>query len=141
MNNFYSVEEMEMVSFPPFEATGMASGNRCDSVISNGSEFSVEGLKKEIFSEKPARGIINGRGGVMDHLTDAVLESKSRPPTPPDSGPSSPIGPERLRSLIPPLNYGTVETHDIYRSSFPQDRNMDFVKTLKIRSVLYVSNV
>ncbi|KAF2480180.1 protein-tyrosine phosphatase, partial [Neohortaea acidophila] len=44
--------------------------------------------------------------------------------------------PSRLQPLLPPFNYGTVDVHTIYRSSFPQDRNLDFLQTLKIRSIL-----
>lgn len=75
-------------------------------------------------------------------LTPAPVDApSSEPPSPPSTGSSTPrvtIGPcpSRLQPLIPPFNYGTVDVHTIYRSSFPQDRNLDFLQTLKIRSIL-----
>ncbi|KAK5171271.1 tyrosine-protein phosphatase siw14 [Saxophila tyrrhenica] len=71
----------------------------------------------------------------------AKKAAKSRPPSPPESGSATPRVtiapcPIRLRPYIPPPNYGTVELHKVFRSSFPQDRHMDFVKTLGIRSML-----
>jgi tyrosine-protein phosphatase SIW14 len=42
----------------------------------------------------------------------------------------------RLRPLMPPPNFGAAKTGAIYRSAFPQDRNIEFLKTLHIRSVL-----
>ena len=61
----------------------------------------------------------------------------SRPPTPPDHDSfPSPNVPLRWIPLIPPPNYGTVDVHAIYRSSFPQARNIRFIRSLGIRSVL-----
>ncbi len=67
--------------------------------------------------------------------------SVSRPPSPPESGTTTPRltikpCPERLRPYYPPPNYGTVDKYKIYRSSFPQDRHISFVYGLGIRSVL-----
>lgn len=136
MNNFYSIEEMDMYSFPPFEAAAdMTKVDRIDSVVGCDLQISVEIFKKEIF-EKPAKGMLIPSLQKRYKRTNYYSESISRPPTPPDSGSSSPLGPERLRSLIPPPNYGTVTPRNIYRSSFPQDRNMNFMKTMRIRSVL-----
>lgn len=86
--------------------------------------------------EKPAKGMLLSTRCKRYSCTNPVSESISRPPTPPDSGSSSPLGPERLRSLIPPTNYGAVTKDNIYRSSFPQDRNLGFMKTMSIRSIL-----
>ena len=38
---------------------------------------------------------------------------------------------------MPPPQYGVVEDYTIFRSSYPQDRNMSFIKTLPIKSILY----
>ena len=67
--------------------------------------------------------------------------SSSRPPSPPESGSTTPRltiapCPPRLQPYVPPPNYGTVDIHKTYRSSFPQDRHMDFMISMKIRSVL-----
>ena len=67
--------------------------------------------------------------------------STSRPPSPPESGTTTPRlslapCPTRLRPLFPPPNYGCVDDFKIYRSSYPQDRHMDFVRSLGIRTVL-----
>jgi hypothetical protein len=69
------------------------------------------------------------------------LPTSSRPPSPPGSGTVTPtvtIGPcpRRLTPSYPPLNYGCVDENKIYRSSYPQDRNVDFIDGLGIRTVL-----
>ena len=73
-------------------------------------------------------------------LTNSALSSG--PPSPPESGSTTPRltiapCPERLTPFIPPPNYGAVECGQIFRSSFPQERHMDFVKELGVRSMLY----
>jgi tyrosine-protein phosphatase SIW14 len=68
----------------------------------------------------------------------------SQLPTPPESTGSTPPKvtiaplPSRLMNYIPPPNYGMVERNTVYRSGFPQDKNLNFVASLKIRSILYV---
>jgi tyrosine-protein phosphatase SIW14 len=74
--------------------------------------------------------------------TDFVRpDPSSGPPSPPNDVASARVTigpcPARLKPYIPPPNYGTVELDKVFRSSFPQDRNIDFVKTLQIRSILY----
>lgn len=63
-------------------------------------------------------------------------------PSPFSSAPSSKLTiahpPSRLTSLIPPPNYGTVEQGTIFRSGFPQAMHLDFMESMKIRSILYV---
>ncbi|KAF2770146.1 protein-tyrosine phosphatase, partial [Teratosphaeria nubilosa] len=44
--------------------------------------------------------------------------------------------PARLRSLIPPPNFGATKSSAVYRSAFPQDRNIEFLKTLNVKTVL-----
>ncbi|KAK8202885.1 tyrosine phosphatase family-domain-containing protein [Phyllosticta capitalensis] len=44
--------------------------------------------------------------------------------------------PARLMSMCPPSNYGTVLDGQLYRSSFPNEDNFGFLKTLKLKSVL-----
>lgn len=44
--------------------------------------------------------------------------------------------PPRLRSYIPPPNYGAIQEGAIYRSAFPQDRNLEFLEGLEIRTIL-----
>ncbi|KAF2127273.1 tyrosine-protein phosphatase-like protein SIW14 [Dothidotthia symphoricarpi CBS 119687] len=57
---------------------------------------------------------------------------------PKSSGTVTPTKPasERLCSLIPPPNYGAVIPDAIYRSSYPQEKNYEFLKNLKIKSIL-----
>ncbi|KAF2848910.1 tyrosine-protein phosphatase-like protein SIW14 [Plenodomus tracheiphilus IPT5] len=43
---------------------------------------------------------------------------------------------ERLHSLIPPSNYGAVVPGKIYRSSYPEEKNYEFLKDLKIKSII-----
>ena len=43
---------------------------------------------------------------------------------------------ERLHSLIPPTNYGAVLPGSIYRSSYPEEKNYEFLKDLRIKSIL-----
>ncbi|KAK8177189.1 tyrosine-protein phosphatase SIW14 [Phyllosticta citrichinensis] len=44
--------------------------------------------------------------------------------------------PERLMSMCPPSNYGTVLDGQLYRSSYPQPENFGFLKSLKLKSIL-----
>lgn len=69
------------------------------------------------------------------------VEYTSQPPSPPSSGATTPTlsiqpCPLRLRPLIPPPNFGACKNDFVFRSAFPQDRNIEFLKTMKIRSVL-----
>lgn len=43
---------------------------------------------------------------------------------------------ERLQSLIPPANYGSVLPGSIYRSSYPEEKNFDFLEDLRIKTIL-----
>ena len=45
--------------------------------------------------------------------------------------------PARLTSLLPPSNFGAVDEHAIFRSAFPQDRNVGFLQKLGLRGILY----
>ncbi|KAF2178136.1 hypothetical protein K469DRAFT_600653 [Zopfia rhizophila CBS 207.26] len=44
--------------------------------------------------------------------------------------------PDRLRSLLPPTNFGAVVPGSIYRSSYPQPENFGFLKSLKLKTIL-----
>lgn len=46
------------------------------------------------------------------------------------------VVPDRLNMRIPPLNYGAVIPGSIYRCSYPQPENYEFIKDLKIKSIL-----
>jgi tyrosine-protein phosphatase SIW14 len=43
---------------------------------------------------------------------------------------------ERFHPYIPPTNYGAVLPGIIYRSSYPEEKNYEFIKDLKIKSIL-----
>ncbi|KAK3722693.1 tyrosine-protein phosphatase siw14 [Vermiconidia calcicola] len=77
----------------------------------------------------------------QDGATKMACEPGPLPPSPPSSGSTTPSlntgpPPPRLRAYVPPQNYGTVDPHTVFRSSFPQDGNIDFIKSLNVRSVL-----
>lgn len=87
----------------------------------------------DLLSPETAEALVNGKA--MNEM------SISRPPSPPESGTTTPRltikpCPDRLRPHYPPPNYGTVEDYKIYRSSFPQDRHISFVSGLGVKSVL-----
>ncbi|KAK5697025.1 tyrosine-protein phosphatase siw14 [Elasticomyces elasticus] len=68
-------------------------------------------------------------------------EAASRPPSPPESGTVTPAlrippCPSRLMPLVPPPNYGASKNGTVFRSAYPQDRNLDFLKLLGVRSLL-----
>ncbi|KAJ4333818.1 tyrosine-protein phosphatase siw14 [Didymella glomerata] len=46
------------------------------------------------------------------------------------------VVPDRLNMRIPPLNYGAVVPNSIYRCSYPHPENYEFIKDLKIKSIL-----
>lgn len=46
------------------------------------------------------------------------------------------VVPDRLHMRIPPLNYGAVIPGSIYRASYPEPANYEFIKDLKIKSIL-----
>lgn len=43
---------------------------------------------------------------------------------------------ERFHAYMPPSNYGAVLPGSIYRSSYPEERNYEFIKDLNIKSIL-----
>lgn len=45
--------------------------------------------------------------------------------------------PDRLTPLTPPTNFGAVIPGQIYRSSFPLPENFSFLKSLKLKTILY----
>jgi tyrosine-protein phosphatase SIW14 len=46
------------------------------------------------------------------------------------------VVPDRLHMRIPPANYGAVVPGSIYRCSYPEPANYEFIKDLKIKSIL-----
>lgn len=69
--------------------------------------------------------------------TSENVDYKSRPPSPP-TRPDSPYAsyPSRLQPLLPPPNFGAVTDHKVFRSAFPQDRNLDFLDALGVKTLL-----
>jgi tyrosine-protein phosphatase SIW14 len=43
---------------------------------------------------------------------------------------------QRLHAFIPPTNYGTVLPGILYRSSYPEQKNYEFIEDLKIKTIL-----
>lgn len=66
-----------------------------------------------------------------------ITDHKSRPPSPP-TRPDSPYAayPSRLQPLLPPPNFGAVTDYKVFRSAFPQDRNLDFLDALGVKTLL-----
>ncbi|KAL2549223.1 Tyrosine phosphatase family protein [Forsythia ovata] len=46
--------------------------------------------------------------------------------------------PNTAAVLLPPPNFAAVEDNSVYRSSFPQPSNFPFLRSLKLRSILYL---
>jgi len=44
--------------------------------------------------------------------------------------------PDRLTSLLPPVNFGAVIPEHVYRSSFPLPENFSFLRSLKLKTIL-----
>ncbi|KAF2740858.1 hypothetical protein EJ04DRAFT_530984 [Polyplosphaeria fusca] len=44
--------------------------------------------------------------------------------------------PDRLRPLLPPANFGAVVPNSVYRSSYPAAENYEFLKSLKLKTIL-----
>lgn len=63
-----------------------------------------------------------------------MIESRSRGTLTPASSVRSAA--RRFHSFVPPANYGAVLPGIIYRSSYPQEKNFEFIKDLKIKSIL-----
>ncbi len=68
-----------------------------------------------------------------DHECSIACMASSRTVTPASSVRSAS---QRLYSLIPPANYGAVLPGSIYRSSYPQEKNYEFITDLKIKTIL-----
>jgi tyrosine-protein phosphatase SIW14 len=66
-------------------------------------------------------------------LTETMTPSDTTGSTTPSSIRSTP---ERLQMRIPPPNYGAVVPGSIYRSSYPDPTNHEFLRDLKIKSIL-----
>ncbi|KAJ4365235.1 tyrosine-protein phosphatase siw14 [Neocucurbitaria cava] len=69
-----------------------------------------------------------------DHECSVACMAESRGTTTPAASIRS--ASERLHSLIPPTNYGAVLPGHIFRSSYPEEKNYEFLKDLKIKSIL-----
>lgn len=111
----------KLTSFPALEAQQDKGGVTCLETVADGTA--------PVEAEKV--------GDMMEGV-----EYTSRPPTP-ESGAATPTlrieqCPMRLRSLVPPPNYGAIKTGAVFRSAFPQDRNVEFLKGLDVKTVLYV---
>jgi Tyrosine phosphatase family len=51
--------------------------------------------------------------------------------------PAGKVCPDRLKSLLPPSNFGAVIPGKVYRSSMPEPENFAFLSSLKLKTVLY----
>ncbi|KAK6420991.1 tyrosine-protein phosphatase siw14 [Oleoguttula sp. CCFEE 5521] len=77
---------------------------------------------------------------IASSITQAMegIERTSRPPSPPTrpDSPANDLLPLRLQLYTPAKNYGAVAEHTIFRSAFPQDRNLRFLECLNVKTVL-----
>ncbi|KAK4496289.1 hypothetical protein PRZ48_012269 [Zasmidium cellare] len=93
-------------------------------------EISTVQAHAETVSERPSRDVMEG-----------VEHGSSRPPSPPETRSPTPRVsiapcPSRLTPLVPPVNYGAVEKRTIFRSGFPQDRNVEFLERLGLNGMI-----
>ena len=72
-------------------------------------------------------------GSTTTLLTETTTPTDTTGSTTPTSIRSAP---ERLQMRIPPSNYGAVIPGSVYRSSYPDATNHEFLKDLKIKSIL-----
>jgi len=91
---------------------------------------------------------ISNSPSLVNHATDTVhedfrLEGQERPASTVSTshGSVSPASSnrsahERMHMTIPPFNFGAVLPGQIYRSGYPKPENYDFIKNLKIKSIL-----
>lgn len=68
----------------------------------------------------------------VDESDGNVDAAKTRTPSPI----TETIAPGRLRSLFPPSNYGAVVPGAVYRSSYPQEKNFEFLESLKLKTII-----
>ncbi|KAF1970489.1 tyrosine-protein phosphatase SIW14 [Bimuria novae-zelandiae CBS 107.79] len=68
----------------------------------------------------------------VDPSGENIDTAKTRTPSPI----TETIAPGRLRSLYPPSNYGAVVPGAVYRSSYPQEKNFDFLESLKLKTII-----
>ena len=68
----------------------------------------------------------------LNESDENVDDTKTRSPSPI----TQTIAPGRLRSLFPPSNYGAVVPGSVYRSSYPQEKNFEFLESLKLKTII-----
>ncbi|KAF2166856.1 hypothetical protein M409DRAFT_54633 [Zasmidium cellare ATCC 36951] len=100
------------------------------SVAATEVEIRTVQVHDETMSERPTRDVMEG-----------VEHGSSRPPSPPETRSPTPRVsiapcPSRLTPLVPPVNYGAVEKRTIFRSGFPQDRNVEFLERLRLNGTI-----
>nr|OQO29590.1 hypothetical protein B0A51_03671 [Rachicladosporium sp. CCFEE 5018] len=95
-------------------------------------EDEMEVVEEQVFEAADAT--------IASSITQAMegIERRSRPPSPPTrpDSPANDLLPARLQLYTPAKNYGAVKEHAIFRSAFPQDRNLRFLECLNVKSVL-----
>jgi tyrosine-protein phosphatase SIW14 len=69
---------------------------------------------------------------LVDGSDENAEAAKTRTPSPI----TETIAPGRLRSLFPPSNYGAVVPGSVYRSSYPQAKNFDFLQSLQLKTII-----
>lgn len=104
---------------------------RSQSTMASISEYST--AENTIF-EEPNTDIIPTNACYGEPMEGIETSRPPSPPTRPDS-PAN-LGPARLQPSYVPLNYGAVEDHHVWRSAFPHDRNLDFLRQLDVKTVL-----
>ncbi|KAJ4292351.1 tyrosine-protein phosphatase siw14 [Kalmusia sp. IMI 367209] len=69
---------------------------------------------------------------LVDGSDDAITAATTRTPSPI----TETISPGRLRCLFPPSNYGAVVPGSVYRSSYPEAKNFDFLQSLELKTII-----
>lgn len=68
----------------------------------------------------------------VDESGENIDQAKTRTPSPI----TQTLAPGRLRCLFPPSNYGAVVPGAVYRSSYPQEKNFEFLESLKLKTII-----
>ncbi|KAK4971216.1 tyrosine-protein phosphatase siw14 [Elasticomyces elasticus] len=88
------------------------------------SDQSIMEANKNGATKKPNSGCKSVKG-VECASTNVRAKARKELPCPP-----------RLRMFIPPSNFGAVEPGCIYRSSYPDEPNFDFLRSIGIKTIL-----
>ncbi|PPJ51623.1 hypothetical protein CBER1_08948 [Cercospora berteroae] len=125
----------------PYLRDSFLSGVELATKVTSSGETIKDKTSKMSSTKEGHSGAWHSNGEVQVEALDGASTTSSQPPTPPESRSPTPRVtlmpcPVRLLPLVPAPNYGTVVDNTMYRSAFPQARNIEFMETLKLKSIL-----